>query len=303
LNIASEAVVQHLAQFDAEVTTSEYIVGGHGACAGCCGSLSLKFLLKVMGEKTIMVIPPQCSGRASSSATISRAQALFPAAAAYAAGIKHGLEAIGDQETQVVSYAGDGGTYDIGLQAISGAAERNDNIIHFCGDNEAYMNTGIQRSSSTPLGAWTNSSPSKREPKKDMMAIMAAHHIPYAATLSVAYPDDFMRKVAHAKQTPGFRFMRVLASCPTGWRMEPDLGVDIARLAVQSKFDPIFEQFDGERIVVQQPARFVPVRDYVKAQGRFAHLKDDAIEAIQAKVDADWEKLLARADSVQTLQY
>lgn len=302
MNIATEAV-QHLAQFDAEVTTSEYIVGGHGACAGCCGSLSLKFLLKVMGPKTIMVIPPQCSGRASSSATISRAQALFPAAAAYAAGIKHGLEAIGDQETQVISYAGDGGTYDIGLQAISGAAERNDNIIHFCGDNEAYMNTGIQRSSSTPAGAWTNSSPSKPEPKKDMMAIMAAHHIPYAATVSVAYPDDFMRKVQYAKDTKGFRFMRVLASCPTGWRMEPDLGVDIARLAVQSKFDPIYEQFEGERIVVQQPARFVPVRDYVKAQGRFAHLKDDAIEAIQAMVDAQWQKLIARADSVQTLHY
>ncbi len=302
LNTVAEAV-QHLAQFDAEVTTSEYIVGGHGACAGCCGSLSLKFLLKVMGEKTIMVIPPQCSGRASSSATISRAQALFPAAAAYAAGIKHGLEAIGDHETQVVSYAGDGGTYDIGLQAISGAAERNDNIIHFCGDNEAYMNTGIQRSSSTPFGAWTNSSPSKPEPKKDMMAIMAAHHIPYAATVSVAYPQDFMRKVRYAKDTPGFRFMRVLASCPTGWRMEPDMGVEIARLAVQSKFDPIFEQFEGERIVVQQPARFVPVRDYIKAQGRFAHLTQEAIEAIQAKVDTDWEKLLARAHCVQTLQY
>lgn len=302
MNIATEAF-QHIAQFDADVTESEYIVGGHGACAGCCGTLSLKFLLKVMGPKTIMVIPPQCSGRASSSALISRAQALFPAAAAYAAGIKHGLEAIGDQETQVISYAGDGGTYDIGLQAISGAAERNDNIIHFCGDNEAYMNTGVQRSSSTPAGAWTNSSPSKRESKKDMMAIMAAHHIPYAATVSVAYPDDFLRKVQRAKDTPGFRFMRVLASCPTGWRMEPDLGVDVARLAVQSKFDPIYEQFDGERIVVQQPATFVPVRDYIKTQGRFAHLKDDEIDAIQAKVDTDWQKLIKRADSVETLRY
>lgn len=302
LNIPA-AAVQHLAHFDFDVTTSEYINGGHLACAGCCGSLALKFLLKVMGPKTIMVIPPQCSGRASASARISRAQALFPAAAAYSAGIKHGLEAIGDHETQVVSYAGDGGTYDIGLQAISGAAERNDNIIHFCGDNEAYMNTGIQRSSATPAGAWTNSSPAKREPKKDMMAIMAAHHIPYAATVSVAYPDDFMRKAQRAKDTPGFRFMRVLASCPTGWRSEPERGVDIARLAVQSKFDPMYEMFDGERIVVQQPAAFVPVRDYMKAQGRFAHLKDEEIDAIQAKVDAEWKKLLARADSVETLRY
>ena len=302
MNIATEAV-QHLAQFDADAPTTEYVVGGHGACAGCCGSLSVKYLLKVMGPKTIIVVPPQCSGRASTGAIISRAQALFPAAAAYAAGIKHGLEAIGDHETQVISYAGDGGTYDIGLQAISGAAERNDNIIHFCGDNEAYMNTGVQRSSSTPVGAWTNSSPSKAEPKKDMMAIMAAHHIPYAAIVSVAYPDDFMRKARCARDTPGFRFMRVLASCPVGWRMEPDMGVDIARLAVQSKFDPIYEIFEGERIVVQQPASFVPVRNYIKAQGRFANLSDERIEAMQVKVDADWEKLLARADSVQTLRY
>lgn len=302
MNIAIEPV-QRLGQFDAEVNTEEFIVGGHGACAGCGGSIALKWLLKVMGSKTVMIIPPQCSGRASSNATITRVQALFPAAAAYAAGVKHGLEAIGDHETQVISYAGDGGTYDIGLQAISGAAERNDNIIHFCGDNEAYMNTGVQRSSSTPVGAWTNSSPSKGEPKKDMMAIMAAHHIPYAATVSIAYPDDYLRKVQKAKDTKGFRFMRVLASCPTGWRSEPDTGVHVARLAVQSRFDPLYEMFDGERIVVQQPAKTVPVGEYLKTQRRFAGLRADDIGAIQARVDADWEKLLARADEVQTLRY
>jgi pyruvate/2-oxoacid:ferredoxin oxidoreductase beta subunit len=302
MNTATEPL-QHLRQFDTDVTTEEFIVGGHGACAGCGGSIALKWLLKVMGPKTVMIIPPQCSGRASTNATITRVQALFPAAAAYAAGVKHGLEAIGDHETQVISYAGDGGTYDIGLQAISGAAERNDDIIHFCGDNEAYMNTGVQRSSSTPVGAWTNSSPSKSEPKKDMMAIMAAHHIPYAATVSIAYPDDYMRKVQQAKETKGFRFMRVLASCPTGWRSEPDTGVHIARLAVQAKFDPLYEMIDGERIVVQQPAKFVPVRDYLKTQRRFGAIKDAEIDAIQARVDADWEKLLGRASEVQTLKY
>ncbi len=295
--------VRHLTHFDVDVPTKEYIVGGHAACAGCCGSLALRFLFKVMGPKLVIAIPPQCSATASANAIISRVQALFPAAAACAAGIKHGLEAIGDHETQVISYAGDGGTYDIGLQAISGAAERNDNIIHFCGDNEAYMNTGVQRSASTPIGAWTNSSPSKQEPKKDMMAIMAAHHIPYSATLSVAYPDDFMRKVQLAKDTSGFRFMRVLASCPVGWRAAPDSGVHIARLAVQSKFDPLFETFDGDRTVVQQPARFVPVRDYLKPQRRFEHLTEEEIRVIQERVDRDWEKLLASADSVTTLRH
>ena len=295
--------VRRLTQFDVDVPTNEYIGGGHPACAGCCGSLSLKYLFKVMGPKSVVVVPPQCSARAAHNATISRVAALFPAAAAYASGVKHGLEAIGDHETQVISYAGDGGTYDIGLQAISGAAERNDNIIHFCGDNEAYMNTGVQRSASTPIGAWTNSSPSKQEPKKDMMAIIAAHHVPYSATLSVAYPDDFLRKVQCAKNTSGFRFLRVLASCPVGWRAESEMGVHIARLAVQSKFDPLYEIFDGERIVVQQPARFVPVRDYLRIQRRFERLTEEEIEAAQERADRDWDRLLARAESVTTLRH
>jgi pyruvate/2-oxoacid:ferredoxin oxidoreductase beta subunit len=302
LNTLAESV-RHLAQFDCDANATEYIAGGHSACAGCGGSLALKMLLKVMGPKTVMIIPPQCSGSASASARITRVQALFPAAAAYAAGVKHGLLAIGDRETQVISYAGDGGTYDIGLQAISGAAERNDDILHFCGDNEAYMNTGVQRSSATPALAWTNSSPAKAEPKKDMMAIMAAHHIPYAATVSIAYPDDFMRKVARAKATRGFRFMRVLASCPTGWRSEPDTGVHVARLAVQSKVDPLYEIIDGNEIVVQQSARFVGVGEYLKTQRRFAHLRADDIGAIQAKVDADWAALLGRAARLDTLRY
>lgn len=165
------------------------------------------------------------------------------------------------------------------------------------------MNTGVQRSSATPALAWTNSSPAKAEPKKDMMAIMAAHHIPYAATVSIAYPDDFMRKVARARATRGFRFMRVLASCPTGWRSEPDTGVHVARLAVQAKFDPLYEMIDGNEIVVQRPARTVAVGEYLKTQRRFAHLRADDIGAIQAKVDADWDALLARAARVDALRY
>ena len=294
---------KRLTQFDVDVPVSEYIWGGHPACAGCGGPLALKYLFKVMGHKLIMVVPPQCSGTAAATSKISRVHAAFPASAAFAAGVKHGLEAMGDYETQVVAYAGDGGTYDIGIQAISGAAERNDNIIHFCGDNEAYMNTGIQRSSSTPVGAWTMSSPSKKEPKKDFMAIMAAHHIPYAATVSVAYPDDFMRKVWYAKDIQGFRFFRVLSPCPVGWRSEPDMGVTISRLAVQSKVDPLYEIFDGERFHVQQPAKFVPVKEYLKTQRRFAHLTEEEIDAVQQRVDRDWERLLARAESVTTLRY
>lgn len=134
------------------------------------------------------------------------------------------------------------------------------------------------------------------------MAIMAAHHIPYAATLSVAYPDDFMRKVQHAKETQGFRFLRVLAPCPVGWRAEPDKTVHMARLAVQSKFDPLYELIDGERCQVQQPTKFVPLREYLKTQRRFAHLTEEAIEGAQKRADRGWEKLLARAESVTNLR-
>jgi pyruvate ferredoxin oxidoreductase beta subunit/2-oxoisovalerate ferredoxin oxidoreductase beta subunit len=147
---------RQLTHLGVEMPGPEYIAGGHPACAGCGGPVALRFLLKALGPKTVVTLPPQCSASAMRAASVSAVFAVFAASAAYAAGVKHGLEAIGDTETQVVSYAGDGGTYDIGIQAISGAAERNDDIIHFCGDNEAYMNTGIQRSGATPMGAWTN---------------------------------------------------------------------------------------------------------------------------------------------------
>ncbi len=292
-----------LPHLDVDLPIPEYIAGAHPACAGCGGPIALKFLLKTLGPRTVITIPPQCSGSALRSASVSAVFSVFAASAACAAGVKHGLEARGDTETQVVSYAGDGGTYDIGIQAISGAAERNDDIIHFCSDNEAYMNTGIQRSGATPVGAWTNSSPSKKEPKKDIMTIMAAHHIPYAATLSIAYPADFVRKVQRAKQTRGFRFLRVLAPCPVGWRAEPSMAVTIARLAAQARVDQLYEMVDGERISVQQPARVVSVRDYLETQKRFAHLTGHDVDAIQARTDEAWTKLVGRAEQVTTLPY
>jgi pyruvate/2-oxoacid:ferredoxin oxidoreductase beta subunit len=301
MSVVSE--VRQLPHLGVELPEQEYIAGAHPACAGCGGPVALKFLLKTLGPKTVVTIPPQCSGSALRSSFVSAVFSVFAASAAVAAGVKHGLEATGDTETQVVSYAGDGGTYDIGIQAISGAAERNDGIIHFCSDNEAYMNTGIQRSGATPAGAWTNSSPSKRERKKDIMTIMAAHHIPYAATVSIAYPEDFVRKVQRAKETRGFRFLRVLAPCPVGWRAEPSLAVTMARLAVQSKVDQLYEMVDGEHVSAQQPARFVSVRHYLDTQKRFAHLTGDEVDAIQARTDEAWKKLLARAEEVTTLPY
>jgi pyruvate/2-oxoacid:ferredoxin oxidoreductase beta subunit len=199
----------------------------------------------------------------------------------------------------VVVWAGDGGTFDIGFQALSAAAERNENILYVCYDNEAYMNTGAQRSSATPLGAWTTTTPAatpKGRPKKDILAILAAHRIPYAATASVAFPEDLMAKVAKARKIQGTRFLHVLAPCPSGWKYEPDLTIQLARLAVETCVFPLLEIEAGARPRLNYvPPRPRPVAEYLAAQGRFGHLAPDALAAIQRAVEEEWADLQSRA--------
>ena len=192
----------------------------------------------------------------------------------------------------MVGWSGDGGTVDIGLQALSGAAERNTNFIHVCYDNEAYMNTGIQRSSSTPWGAWTTTTPASQPepgPKKDIMGIMAAHRIPYAATASVAYPVDLVEKVKRAKSMKGMRFLHILAPCPTGWKTSNEKTIDLARMAVQTKVFPLVEVENGAtwRFTIDHAGD--PVEPYLRSQGRFRHLTDEQVAEIQAEVDGKWE--------------
>jgi pyruvate/2-oxoacid:ferredoxin oxidoreductase beta subunit len=203
----------------------------------------------------------------------------------------------------VLAWAGDGGTFDIGLQALSGAAERNEDIIYVCYDNEAYMNTGVQRSSATPPGAWTTTTPSAQpetQDKKDIMGILAAHRIPYAATAAIAYPEDLMNKVRKARDTRGMRFLHIFCPCPTGWRTAPDMTVELARGAVQSKVFPIYEVENGEtwRLTMEPEGR--PVADYIKSQGRFAHVDDAAIAQYQAATDHRWEQLMKRIQMSST---
>ncbi len=222
----------------------------------------------------------------------------FETAASAAAGIKAGLEVLGQEEVTVLAWAGDGGTFDIGLQALSGAAERNDDIIYVCYDNEAYMNTGIQRSSATPWGAWTTTTPTKHpkdRPKKDMMAIMAAHRIPYAATASPAYPEDLVRKMRKAKAVRGTKFIHILSPCPPGWKTASELSIKLARLAVQTKVFPLYEVEEGRRWRINLQPQGVPVEQYLKLQGRFRHLKPEDIQLVQETVDAEWERLNALA--------
>jgi pyruvate ferredoxin oxidoreductase beta subunit len=228
---------------------------------------------------------------------------LFENAAAVASGIEAGLKAMTRKgkrparETGVVAMAGDGGTSDIGLQALSGALERGHDFLYICFDNEAYMNTGIQRSSATPYGASTTTAPAGIKSigqvtwKKNMPAIAAAHNIPYVATASPSYPFDLMDKVAKGLSTPGPAYVHILSVCPVGWRCAPDLSVRMGRLAVETGIFPLYEVEDGKYKLSVEPAKLRPVQDYLKLQGRFRHLSEETIKEIQRRVDEEYAKL------------
>jgi pyruvate/2-oxoacid:ferredoxin oxidoreductase beta subunit len=282
-----------------QVPEKDYLTSGHLACPGCGAPIAMRMVLKVLGPKTMVSLPACCWSIIAgpfpqSSLKVPLYHTAFETAAALASGIRAGLDARGDTETTVLAWAGDGGTFDIGMQALSGAAERNENFIYVCYDNEAYMNTGIQRSSSTPWGAWTTTTPvqsPEASPKKDLLAIMAAHRIPYAATACVAYPDDLIAKVQKAKDIKGTRFLQVLAPCPPGWKFADEDSIQIGRMAVQNKIFPLMEVEEGARWRFTVDHRGDPVDPYLKKQGRFRHLKDWQIAKIQGDVNERWRVL------------
>ena len=273
---------------------------GHLACPGCGAMPMYKLLLRAFGKETAIVTPACCFAVIDgpfpySAAGVPLLHTAFEASAAYASGVRAGFDMRGDKDIQVVVIAGDGGTFDIGLQALSASAERNENFVYICYDNEAYMNTGIQRSSATPKVGWTTTTPvdaPKREPKKDIGAIMAAHRIPYFATASIAYPDDLYRKLEKAKNTKGFRFIHYLSPCPVGWKVDARVTVSLARLAVQSRVFPLYEVEYGEDYKLNVDPEQVPVKEYLKSQGRFSHLKDEHMESIQKDVNHSYRQLM-----------
>jgi pyruvate ferredoxin oxidoreductase beta subunit len=222
---------------------------------------------------------------------------LFESTGAAASGIVAALKARKLQDITVVGWAGDGGTVDIGIQALSGAAERGTNFIYICYDNEAYGNTGMQRSGSTPYGAWTTTTPTgKTERKKDMPLIMAAHRIPYVATACTAYPLDFVNKLRKAKDIQGTKYIHLLAPCPTGWRCDTSKTIELGRLAVLSGLWALYEIENGKFKLSSPSDRLVdktkrkPVKEYFSPQGRFRNLKEEDIQRIEKWIDEDWEQ-------------
>ena len=281
----------------------EVMQPGHLACQGCGGALAMRYTLKVFGKDTVLTLPACCwsviDGPFPYTAVgVPLFHTAFETAAIMASGIKAGLDIQGKTSTNVIAWAGDGGTFDIGMAALSGAAERNDDVLYVCYDNEAYMNTGIQRSSATPQGAWTTTTPVKhykKGRKKNIVEIMAAHRVPYTATASVGYPEDFIKKLKKAKETKGFKFLHVLAPCPTGWKSEPKYTIKLAKLAVRTNVFPLYEIEDGikytQTVKVKERK---PITEYFKYQGRFKHLKEEEVEFIQERVDEDYEILLKK---------
>ena len=286
-----------------DIPREEYLGPGHLACQGCGAALAMRLLLKGLGPETVLVVPACCwsviNGPWHASAVqVPFLHAAFETGASTAAGVSAAFAVRGIRAT-VVAWAGDGGTFDIGLQALSGAADRGDDLLYVCYDNEAYMNTGIQRSSATPWGAWTTTTPAprvNRRPKKAILEIMAAHRVPYAASASVGHPEDLVSKVRRARATGGTRFLHILAPCPPGWRTLPEQTLHLARLAVETRIFPLVEIEEGTRVrLTVVPRERIPVHRYLELQGRFQHLAADEIASLQASVDAAWTRWLALA--------
>ncbi len=283
-----------------QMEQQERLFSGHNACPGCAAVLTVRHIARVLGKETVFVITASCwsviSGVGSLRALDNTVvHSPFPAGAALASGLKKGLQHLGDEKTRVVLLAGDGGTFDIGLQGLSGAAERNEDILFICYDNEAYMNTGMQRSSATPYASYSTTTPApmvNKHPKKDIVHILAAHHVPYIATATIAFPADLIKKTRRAMEIRGFRFFHIFSPCPPGWGSESHKTVELSRLAVETRLFPLLEVIGGREVILNhQPEKFVPVEEYLRLQGRFQNLETAHVFMIQENLERNWSYL------------
>ncbi|MGA2573345.1 MAG: 3-methyl-2-oxobutanoate dehydrogenase subunit beta [Candidatus Methanomethylicaceae archaeon] len=284
------------------LSAEEYMLPGNAACPGCASVASLRIALKVLGPRTIVTIPACCSSviqgyYPKSPARVPFLNTAFAATAASASGILAALEIKGREGINVLGWAGDGGTADIGIQALSGAAERNENFIYICYDNEAYMNTGTQGSSATPRGAVTTTTVTgKKEKKKNVPEIMIAHEIPYVATACAAYPLDFAEKIRKALSMKGLKYIHLLSPCPPGWRFPAEKTVEIGKLAVSTGAWILYEWSEGKYTLtglskgMTKKSSRKPLKEYLTAQGRFSRLSEEETKALQEDVDTQWDR-------------
>ena len=293
-----------------DLPEEEYVYPGTRACAGCGMALIYRIALKALGSNTILTIPASCltvlqgmQGFCSVKLTVLHTP--FATTGAAASGIVASLEEKGlADKICVVAFAGDGGTTDIGIQALSGAVERGTNFLYACYDNEAYMNTGIQRSGSTPLGAFSTTTPEgKLGHKKDMPKIMEAHGIPYVATACASYPLDIYEKFKKARDIKGSKYIHILSPCPPGWGYDPKDSIKIGRLAVQTGFWPLYEVENGRFVLSKESVRFLdpskrkPIEEYFKAQKRFNKIREEEIGQNKKYINNIWNEIKKRMEN------
>jgi len=280
------------------------IESGHTACLGCGEILGVRMLLEELGKNTIVCQATSCmeittTSYPYTSFNIPWIHVTFENAASVASGVSRALIKQG-KDTTVVAMGGDGGMADIGFRSISGALERNENILIVCTDNEAYMNTGIQRSSMTPMFAWTTTSPrgtkvpGKRVWKKPLAEIIAAHQIPYVATASIAYPDDLKKKIQKAMKHKGPKFIHIHTPCPIGWKYDPARTINIAKLAVETGLWALYEIENNKFTMTQKPSQLKPLKDYLLPQARFKNMPDAQIKEMQKLAHEQYNRLLKR---------
>jgi len=290
------------------VDAEEYLAEGHNFCTGCAEALAIRLVCKAVGKNMIINMATGCDEVCTTPLPVTSwrvpwLHTLFENAAATMSGGEAGLKIlmakgkIPQRDIKCFAMGGDGGTTDIGFQALSGALERGHDFVYICWDNEAYMNTGIQRSSSTPYGSSTTTAPAgkvsigQKTQKKNMVEIAAAHGIPYTATACPSYPFDLMNKVKKAADMKGPAYIHILTVCPTGWRTASNKSIEIGRLAVETGFFPLYEVEYGKYRMTVTPKKMKPVSEYLKPQGRFRHLTEEETEQIQTKVNANYAKL------------
>ncbi len=291
-----------------DIPKDESYIPGSAACPGCPATMAMRTVFKALGKKMIMVVPACCTAvieslHPNTSFDIPTMNIAFEAAAAGASGVEAALRKQGKDDITVVAWAGDGGTYDIGIQALSGALERNTNFIYICYNNQIYSNTGIQRSGATPFAAWTTTTVGgKTEFRKEMGEIIQAHHIPYAAQACISYPEDLYNKVKKAKGIKGPKYIEIMAPCPPGWRFGMERTVEMGTLSVETGAWALYEyennevRFNGfSKLLLEGKIKPKPIEDWIKYQGRFRHLfipKKDVktLKAIQDHTNKVWER-------------